>query len=401
MTKAGPVRVQTVVVGAGVVGLACARALALAGHEVVLVEAQAGVGRGTSSRNSGVIHAGLYYPGGSHKARLCVRGAALLYAYCAERGVAHARTGKWILATDEAEVDALTALHDNALANGVSGLERVDAETLRRREPTLRAAAALFSENTGVVDTHGLMEALLSDARRLGVTLLLGRSLTAISANDGVYEIRLQGPQSPGAADTEEGVERVVAECVVNACGLHADAVARQVRARVGGRAARHHYYRGDYLSVGAGAPRPNTALVYPLPGAHGLGVHLTRDLGGTLRAGPDAYPVAQPDVSLGLLDEQAWQRKAELFARALRRFLPGIEPEHLSPEFAGIRPKLFDAPEITGGATDFGLWSPDTCGTPRMVHLLGIESPGLTASLAIAEWVAETLETRTKAVYP
>lgn len=386
---------DVVVLGAGVVGLACARALALQGREVFVVEPEAAIGRGTSSRNSGVIHAGLYYPRESWKGRLCASGAAQLYAFCAEHGVAHEPTGKWILATDASELPALEALAANARGNGVA-LHEVSAGELRAREPLLRCEAALWSPRSGVVDVHGLMDALARDLRAHGGQLVLGQRCRALrpTAQDWELELEATSPTSKDDADAgSRANETVRARMVVNAAGHAAPGLAQRSGVDLVARGLSPSLYRGDYLSMTPSAPRPECALVYPLPQRHGLGVHLTRDLGGRLRAGPDAYPVDSVDVALTRLDAHAWSEKAERFAEAVRRYLPGVEAAHLEPEFAGVRPKL----ERLGGApTDFALLGPEDTGSPGIVHLLGVESPGLTACLAIAEWVATRLETRT-----
>ena len=390
---------DVVVLGAGAVGLACARALALQGREVFVIEPEGGIGRGTSSRNSGVIHAGLYYPRASWKGRLCATGSQLLYAYCAEHGVAHERTGKWILATNANELPALRALAQNARGNGVD-LHDVSQSELRAREPLLRAEAALWSPRSGVVDVHGLMEALARDVREHGGQLVLGQRCRSLRRAAAGWALELESSAPPAehvppddGIRGEHATEVLHARHVVNACGHAAPDVARGAGVDLRARGLSPSLYRGDYLSMSPAAPRPNCALVYPLPQQHGLGVHLTRDLGGRLRAGPDAYPVDRVDTSLTRLDAQTWAEKAERFAEAVRRYLPGVQAAHLEPEFAGVRPKL--TPE-DGGPTDFVLLGPDDTGAPGMVHLLGIESPGLTACLAIAEWVATRLETRT-----
>ncbi len=379
---------DVVVLGAGVVGLACARAFAQQGREVFVVEAEAGIGRGTSSRNSGVIHAGLYYPRSSWKGRLCTAGAAQLYAFCREHGVGHERTGKWILATDESERPALDALLTNARGNGVA-LQPVSGGELRAREPALTAVAALWSESSGIVDVAELLEALARDTRAHGGQLVLGQRCTRLRQAPQGWALELEPSDATGAVAREH----VRARTVVNACGHAAPQLARLAGVDLDARGLRPSLYRGDYLSVCPAAPRPRCALVYPLPQRHGLGVHLTRDLGGRLRAGPDAYAVDSADVSLSVLSPHAWREKAQRFAEALQRYLPGIEASHLEPEFAGVRPKVLRAGDAP---TDFALLGPEDTGAPGMVHLLGVESPGLTACLAIAEWVATRLETRT-----
>lgn len=378
-------RADVVVLGAGVVGLACARALAACGREVYLVEPEAGVGRGTSSRNSGVIHAGLYYPRDSWKARLCVAGARQLYAYCETAGVPYERSGKWVLATAASELSALESLATSARLNGAV-VEWTSGAELARQEPALCAHAALWSPGSGIVSVPDLLEALLRDARDDGAELVLGQGAVGVRRVADGWELALRAADGSPRDD-----ERVHARAVVNAAGHAAPVIARLAGVDLDALCATPRFYRGDYLSVSPSAPRPRCALVYPLPQQHGLGVHLTRDLGGSVRAGPDAYAVSEPDTRLSLLSPEQWEHKADAFAASLRRFLPGIEAQHLQPEFAGVRPKLVRA----DGSSDFLLLGPADAGA-GCVHLLGVESPGLTACLAIAEWVATRLETRT-----
>ena len=372
------VDVEAIVIGGGIVGLATARALARRGDDVVLVERHPGLVRETSSHNSGVVHAGIYYPEASWKARLCADGARRLYAYCEARGVPIERTGKWILATQPDERAPLARLMRTAQRICHGTLRWVDGAELARDEPTLRAEAAILSPESGIVDVRALANALAADLRDAGGVTLFGREVVALRRSEAGWTVVVRGAH---------GDETIRARSVVNAAGHGADAIARMAGALWHGAPPRHALYRGDYLALTGSAPRPRRALVYPLPGAHGLGVHLTRDLGGRLRAGPDAYAVSTPSVRLDALSDAAWEEKAGDFAARLSRFLPGIQAEQLAPDQAGVRPKM-----IAPGAhrSDFAPLSPAAAGTPGMTHLLGIESPGLTACLSLGAWVAD-----------
>ncbi|MCA9531550.1 MAG: NAD(P)/FAD-dependent oxidoreductase [Myxococcales bacterium] len=368
--------VDFAVIGAGVVGLACAARLASLGS-VLVIEREAGPGRGTTSRNSGVIHAGLYYPPGSLKARLCVDGRRRLYRWCAERGVDHRKTGKVVLAVDPGEVPRLDALVERARHNGAGAIARWDTGRLRTEEPLLRASAALYSPESGIVDAHGLVESLVFELRRAPETdLVLHTAVDTLDRDDGGWII--------GTVDTAGGRSVVRTRALVNAAGLAADAIAERSGLDVDARSWRHHLCKGDYFALGADAPRPRHELVYPLPSGGGLGVHLTADLGGRRTAGPDATYVDAPRYAVDA-------SKAPRFAESVARYLPDIRPEHLTPDYAGLRPKL----SADGSFRDFVIAGPDAHGQPRTVHLLGIESPGLTASLAIARHVERLLTAR------
>lgn len=352
------VDVDGVVIGTGVIGLACAAALA-PGRALLVLERHVRHGTESSARNSGVIHAGLYYPPGSRKARVCVEGREKLYDYAARRGVAHRRTGKLVLAVEDDEVSALEGLAARAQANGVRGLNLLDAAELRRREPRLRAQAALHVQESGVVDAHGLMSALKVDARSAGAHFAFRHAVRSIEPARDALSVVVSGP---------EGEVRVRTRFVVNAAGHGAAALA-----------SRESYpWVGRYFVLRADAPRPETALVYPLPVVGGLGIHLTRDLGGQTLAGPDALPGADLEVPASL---------GAAFARSVRRFLPGLRSEHLTPGYAGVRPKL----RADGAFADFLLEE----GPPGAFHLLGIESPGLTSALALADEVAALVRDR------
>lgn len=351
--------VESLVIGAGVVGLACAAELARRGDEVLVVERHDGWGRETSSRNSGVVHAGVYYPAGSLKARACVEGRELLYARCRRDGVAHRVCGKLIVAASDAELPALERLRENAQANGVS-LAMIDGADVARREPAVRAVAGLVSPRTGIVDAHGLAGSYAAEARRHGADLVYRTTVVGLAPRAGGWLVETTN------ADGERADVR--AARVINAAGLAADRLA----ALAGADAPTHRFCKGDYFALG----RVRThGLVYPLPSNAGLGVHVTVDLAGQLRAGPDTEWVDVPRYDVD-------PKKARAFGEALRRYLPDVRDEDLTPDYAGVRPKLHGPGEPK---PDFLVDARD----PSLVHLLGIESPGLTASEALARHVA------------
>jgi len=361
-------RVDCVVIGAGVVGLACARALALAGREVVVLEEAGAIGTETSSRNSEVIHAGIYYAPGSMKAALCVQGKALLYRYCEERGVAHRRCGKLIVATAAEQVAALHKIQTQAAANGVHDLRLLTAEEAKAMEPALRCVAALHSPSTGIVDSHALMLAYLGEAEDHGAMHAL---LSPVTGGEiGATGIALD----VGGAEPM----RIQAHTVINSAGLMAQRFAASLRGFPQDLVPPCYYAKGNYYSLAARPPF--THLIYPVPEAAGLGVHLTLDLAGQARFGPDVEWIREIDYDVDL-------SRAEGFYRAIRDYWPGLKDGQLAPGYAGIRPKLGgpDAP-----ASDFLIQGPAEHGVRGLVNLFGIESPGLTASLALAERVAQ-----------
>ena len=369
-------RVDCVVVGAGVVGLAVARALAMAGREVVVLEAEAAIGSATSSRNSEVIHAGLYYPQGSLKATLCVRGRELLYAYCAAHGVEHRRCGKLIVATDAAQQPALQALRDRAQTCGVHDLQWLGAAQAQALEPELRCTAALLSPSTGIVDSHGLMLSLLGQAQAHGAMLALCSPLQRLRRSADGFELEV------GCAEPMT----LLARAVVNSAGLHAVALAAGFEGLPALSLPRAHWARGHYFAY-AGKPA-FTRLIYPMPDEAGLGVHVTLDLGGQMRFGPDVQWIALAER--GAEDYRIEPARAAPFTDAIRRYWPGLNHEALQPAYAGIRPKISGPGQP---AADFLIHGPAEHGVPGLVNLLGIESPGLTAGLAIAERVCDALD--------
>jgi L-2-hydroxyglutarate oxidase LhgO len=363
--------VDAVVVGAGVVGLAVGRALARAGLETVVLEREALIGSGTSSRNSEVIHAGLYYATGSLKAHLCVRGRELLYAFCESHGVAHRRCGKLLVAGGTQPGDRIDAIEAQARANGVHDLIRLDAAEAMAMEPALRCTAALWSPSTGIIDSHGYMLALQGDLERAGGMLALHSPLVSVRLGREQHVLTIGGD-----APFELG-----ARVLVNAAGLWAPGLA----AAFDGLARTHvppaHHAKGNYFSLVGRAPF--SRLIYPLPEQAGLGVHLTLDLAGQARFGPDVQwlPDGDPDA----IDYRVDPQRGEVFYAAIREYWPDLRDGSLLPAYSGVRPKLQGPGEPAG---DFVLQGPAEHGVPGLLNLFGIESPGLTASLALADEV-------------
>lgn len=362
-------RVDCVVIGAGVVGLALARTLALRGREVVVLEAEDRIGTGISSRNSEVIHAGIYYPTGSLKARLCVAGNRALYAFCAARGVAHRRCGKLIVAKDAGEVEALTDILAQAQANGVADLQWLAAAEAQALEPRLRCAAALRSPSTGIIDSHGLMRALRQDAEEHGAAVVLKSPVLGGRATAAGLEVQV------GGADPMT----LLADRVYNTAGLGAQTVARGFEGITPDSVPGLHLAKGNYYSLSGAAPFSH--LVYPVPSHGGLGVHLTLDLGGQARFGPDVEWLERENYDVD-------PRRADGFYAAIRTYWPDLAEGALQPAYAGIRPKLHGPGE---SAPDFLIQREAAHGVPGLVNLFGIESPGLTACLTLAEAVAKS----------
>jgi len=369
-------RVDAVVVGAGVVGLACARALALAGRETIVVEATEGIGNGTSSRNSEVIHAGLYDEPGSLKATLCVAGRRLLYPYCESRGVGHRRCGKLVVAASAAQVEALRAIEARALANVVEGLRWLSGSEARALEPALNAEAALLSTVTGIIDSHSLMLALVGDLEHAGGALVIRSPVEgARVTNDGIV-VRVGG-DAPIA---------LLARSLVNSAGLFAQSLARRIDGLDAVTIPRERFAKGNYVALAGRSPF--SRLIYPVPEPGGLGVHLTLDLAGQARFGPDVEWLP-PGTAPEAIDYAVDPARGELFVHAIRRWWPGLPDGALAPAYSGVRPKLQGPGEPV---RDFVLQGPEAHGVAGLVNLYGIESPGLTASLAIAAEVARLL---------
>ncbi|HWK73281.1 MAG TPA: NAD(P)/FAD-dependent oxidoreductase [Povalibacter sp.] len=362
---------EVVVVGGGIVGLAIGRALAAHGHETLVLERHDGPGQETTSRNSGVIHSGIYYPTGSLKAQLCRRGRDLLYEYCAQRDIAHRRCGKLIVAGDS-QMAALHALRQKAIDNGVRDLTLLTASQVAELEPQVRCTAALLSPSTGIVDVHELLLSYLGDLEAAGGTLVPRcELLSAAAGSDGlVLQVR--------SSDNIEG--ELQCRWLINCAGLAAIDLLRNIEGYPSARLRTAYYAKGNYFACHG--VRPFQRLVYPMPNSAGLGVHATLDLDGTTRFGPDVEWVAKPDYRV---DPQ----RTEAFYAAIREYWPGIPQHCLQPGYAGVRPKLVgpDAP-----AADFLIEGPAQHATAGLINLLGIESPGLTSSLAIGEQVAATI---------
>ncbi len=360
-------RAECIVAGAGVVGLAIARRLAMDGHEVLVLEAAEAIGTGSSSRSSEVIHAGIYYPAGTLKATLCVAGRRSLYAYCAARGVPHRRLGKMIVATHEDQLPKLAALRALGEANGVDDLDWIEGTACARMEPALRATAAVVSPSTGIIDSHALMLALLGDAEAAGMTLALrapveGGEVTA-----------------PGVLLHVGGAEPMDIACdwFINAAGGSAPSLARRIRGIPAAAVPDPHLCKGSYYTLAGRAPFAH--LIYPVPKGAGLGVHLTLDLGGQARFGPDVEWIDHESYHVDIA-------RAAGFYAAIRHYWPGLPDSALQPGYAGIRPKIVGPGQP---AADFVIAGPASHGIAGLVNLFGIESPGLTAALAIADYVA------------
>ncbi|MGH6976390.1 MAG: NAD(P)/FAD-dependent oxidoreductase [Stellaceae bacterium] len=360
--------VECVVIGAGVIGLAVARALALSGRTVLVVEKERYIGAHTSSRNSEIIHAGLYYPANSFKARFCVAGRKQLYDYCAARGVAAKRIGKLVVAADETEVPLLAKVMAHAKANGVDDLEQLDAKAARAMEPEVACVAAFHSPSTGLIDSHALMLSLQGEAEAKHATV----ALRAEVARGRVREVG-------GFALEIAGAEPMTLECeiLINAAGLYAPSVARRLDGVPLASIPRDYYCRGVYFTLPGKAPfrRP----VYPVPEHAGLGVHYTPDLAGQGRFGPDTEWIDGIDYTVD-------PKRGARFYAAIRKYWPSLPDGALQPGYAGIRPKISSRDEP---AADFRIDGPEHHGVAGLVNLFGIESPGLTSSLAIADYVA------------
>jgi L-2-hydroxyglutarate oxidase LhgO len=360
-------KIDCIVIGAGVIGLAVARRLAADGRDVLILESESAFGTGISARNSEVIHAGIYYAAGSLKARLCVAGRGMLYAYCEERGISHRRCGKLIVATREQQRAQLDRIAAGARANGVDDLRFLSRTEARALEPALECTAALLSPSTGIIDSHALMLSLLGDAERNGAVLALNSPVTGGETVDGGIVLNVK----VGASETA-----ILARTVVNCAGLGAQGIARRLRGLPPQSVPPLHYAKGNYYALAGRAPF--SRLIYPVPEAAGLGVHLTLDLGGQARFGPDVEWIDTIDYTVA-------PERAEAFYGEVRRYWPQLPDGALVPAYAGIRPK----PHAPGEpACDFLVSGPAEHGVPGLVCLYGIESPGLTSCLALADHV-------------
>ena len=366
--------IECVVIGAGVVGVAVARALAQAGREVLVLEAAEAIGTETSSRNSEVIHAGIYYPRGSLMARLCVRGKGLLYDFCRAHGVAFRNCGKLIVATDATELAKLDAIRAAAAANGVDDLLLLSEAQARALEPALTCTAALLSPSTGIVDSHAYMLALQGEAEAAGALFVFRAPVSGGRA------------EHDGVALDVGGAEpmRLRARVVINAAGLRAPEVARRIAGMPTQLVPTPYYAKGNYFVLSG--RNPFARLIYPVPVAGGLGVHLTIDLAGQARFGPDVEWVLTPSYDVDIA-------RAAGFYAAIRRYWPDLPDGALLPGYAGVRPKIVP-PAVA--KQDFVVQGPAAHGVPGLVNLFGIESPGLTAAIALAEEVRDIAGGRT-----
>ena len=364
-------KIDCVVIGAGVVGLAVARRMAQSGRDTIVIEAETLIGSHTSSRNSEVIHAGIYYPKGSLKARFCVEGKQMLYRFCAERGVTANNCGKLIVATSDAQVTTLYGIVEKARANGVNDLAFLTQAEAVAREPNLHCVAALNSPSTGIVDSHGFMLGLQGDFEQAGGMLAFASPLAhAQCAADGIT-------LSTSGAEPME----LQADIVINSAGLFAPDLARKFAGLPPETVPPTYYCKGNYYSLAGQSPF--SRLIYPVPEAAGLGVHLTIDLGGQARFGPDVEWIDAIDYAVD-------PKRADLFYAAIRSYWPALPDGALMPGYSGIRPKLQGPKEVAG---DFVVQGPREHGVKGLVNLYGIESPGLTSALALAEYVNQLLE--------
>jgi L-2-hydroxyglutarate oxidase LhgO len=355
---------QVLVIGAGVVGLAIARQAALAGHEVIVAEATGGIGNGVSSRNSEVIHAGMYYPTGSLRAKHCTRGRRMLYDFCAGHGVPHKKCGKLIVATDEKQQAKIEGIYRQGQINGVEGLEFLGGNAARAMEPALFCIAAMLSPETGVIDSHSYMLALQGELEDRGGMIAFNTPVERLTPTAAGWEVRFGGDE-PGA---------LTVDAVVNSAGLGAQAIARATDGYPAERVPRLVLAKGNYFGF-AGKP-VFQHLIYPAPVEGGLGTHVTLDLAGRMRFGPDVE----------WIDEESYTvdpRRADSFYASIRTYFPALPDNSLLPDYCGIRPKLTGKGEP---AADFRIDGPAEHGQVRLVNLFGIESPGLTSSLSIAE---------------
>ena len=371
--------VDAIVIGAGVVGLAVARALAASGREVIILESADAIGTQTSSRHSEVIHAGIYYPAGSLKAQHCVRGRDLLYAYCDEYGVPYQRCGKLIVASRDAQVDTLRSLQAKGLHNGVADLQMIDSAQVREMEPQLHSVMALWSPSTGIIDSHSLMLSLQGQAEDHGAGLALLSRVVGLAPGGPGWVVQVQTDSADGAADAEPAFE-LGAALVVNCAGHQAPALARMAGAIERPWPSSAPLAKGNYFRLTGRSPC--SRLVYPVPEPGGLGVHLTIDLAGQTRFGPDVEWVESFDYAVN-------PRRADHFYAAIRQYWPDLPDDALSPDYAGIRPKAMRGDAIFD---DFIIEQQAGTGDGTMIHLFGIESPGLTSSLSLAEHIEQSL---------
>jgi L-2-hydroxyglutarate oxidase LhgO len=362
---------QVLVIGAGLVGLAIARAAALAGHEVIVAEATGGIGNGVSSRNSEVIHAGMYYPTGSLRAKHCVRGRRMLYEFCASHGVPHKKVGKLIVATDEKQIARIESIAKQGEINGVEGLEFLGGNAARAMEPALNCTAALLSAETGIIDSHAFMLALEGDLEDRGGMIAFNTKIERLVPSPSGWEVTFGGAE-PGT---------LTVDAVINSAGLGAQTIARATEGYAPSRVPRLVLAKGNYFGF-MGRPA-FSHLIYPAPVEGGLGTHVTLDMAGRMRFGPDVEWIESEHYDVD-------PKRAESFYASVRTYFPALPHNSLVPDYCGIRPKLTGKGEP---AADFAIDGPSGHDLSRLVHLFGIESPGLTSALSIAEDVVGQIE--------
>lgn len=363
--------INIAIIGAGVVGLAIVSELAPRHDNVYVFERNSTFGLECSSRNSQVIHAGIYYPPDSLKARLCVEGKYLLYELCRMHGIGYRRSGKIIVAVEDEEIETLESIYEQGRRSGVDDLSLLSRAELHSLEPNIRGVAGLLSPSTGVVDCHHLMRFLHQQAVGSGAKFVFNAEVSGIERTGNKYKVEIK---------EEDGVSAFSARLVINCAGLYADRVMQSAGIDIDESGYRLHYCKGEYFAVNPEIGRLAERLVYPIPEKSGVGIHLTSDVEGDTRLGPDVEYVDEIDYAVD-------EAKRELFCRSARRYLPAIERDDLSPDFAGVRPKLQAPGEEF---RDFVISSEEDKGLPGLISLIGIESPGLTASPAIARHVAE-----------
>ncbi len=361
---------DSVVIGAGVVGLSIARSLAETGREVLILEANSNIGEGISSRNSEVIHAGIYYPHDSLKRRLCLEGRHLLIEYCESRKVEYKNLGKLIVANTEQDIQRLPKILASGIRNGVSDLKMVFQDELRELEPNLRASQAIFSPSTGIINSHGLMLALQGDFESAGGLLSCNSSVSAINVMKDGFSVTVESGESMEITCRE----------LINSAGLNAQKITRTIKHGAGHAIPKSRYCKGTYFSLSRKSPF--SRLIYPVPNNAGLGVHLTLDLAGRAKFGPDTEWLATPNYDVSS------KRKGE-FVKAIRDYFPDLNAEELNPDYAGVRPKIVSAKEP---AADFSIQFSDQHSIPGYVALYGIESPGLTSALAIGKLIRQKI---------
>jgi len=362
--------VECVVIGAGVIGLAISRALAMQGREVVILESEDAIGTITSSRNSEVIHAGIYYPEGSLKAKLCVRGKELLYSYCPKYGISHKRCGKLIVATNKSQISTLDELKKNAWINGVEDMLWLNKAQVNEIEPEINSIGALLSPSTGVIDTHALMLAYLGEAEEHGAMVAYNTPVIGGTIDNNTIKLHVGGKEPTS----------LTCKYVFNAAGLEAQKIARSIEGFPSEHIPPTYYAKGNYFILIGKSPFKH--LIYPVPDSAGLGIHLTLDLAGQARFGPDVEWIETIDYNVD-------SSRSALFYSAIRKYWPGIPNGSLLPGYSGVRPKLSSVGTVP---SDFVIAGPDSHGVQGLVNLFGIESPGITASMAIAEEVLKKL---------